>query len=727
MNNLKLISLVALCALIFCACNNKGEYSSKYPTNKLAPNDPFAATMVGSQTFEIDPNTENFVEGEKGTVVLVPAGAFLDKNGNIPKGKITVELAEALTVEGMLLSNLTTTSDGKPLQSGGMLYLNATTESGEQLHVDATKPLYIEVPTENKVAGMQAYVGIRDSMGNMNWVDPKPIVNYLVKVDLKDLDFLPAGFYDTVKTNMPYRGHLEADKPLADSLYYSLAVNDGSHLTDGLKNTDMNESQYNRNKKIENGKYNDQSFDIEPMNYTPNDDYKIITVQENADSAAPCGINPASIKVLKSKKFANSFIATREFEERMRHIHQTCIQQLIDIYITNIGKNLWEADQAAYDYLKGINNVKAEVFKNFYEQKLTTIEGASKYADKLAKYYQKQLKKTEAKLLKIKNKEIKELKKENDKVEKVKEKYRKTLWKREKYRNTRYGWEWTDLGWVNIDKPVVTKEGIEITVVRCGATKVEITLKDDTDYDRIHSYVLILSLKSMYRLNTTDNKIFYGGSAVDHLLHLPCFEPVNIILIAYKGEQSYFAMAKESPVDQKIVLDSPAKLEAYSTDALKATLKKYNGSYAKENSIEKDLKFQFKFYKEQQRQQTLKSEQEFIQKLQRVRCSVCRSLKSETQALFENNCTSCHAVCDKILGPPLYKVQEREGRTMEWLISFTKNSAKMIEDGDPLAVRLYKENNGAVMSSFENLSDKEIKSIYAYIRQFDCSTDIGGN
>jgi hypothetical protein len=720
MNNLKLISLAALCAFIFCACNNKGEYSSKYPTNKLAPNDPFAATMVGSQTFEIDPNTENFVEGEKGTVVLVPAGAFLDKNGNIPKGKITVELAEALTVEDMLLSNLTTTSDGKPLQSGGMLYLNATTESGEQLHVDATKPLYIEVPTENKVAGMQAYVGIRDSMGNMNWVDPKPIVNYLVKVDLKDLDFLPAGFYDTVKTNMPYKGHLEADKPLADSLYYSLAVNDGSYLTDGLKNTDMNEPQYNRNKKIENGKYDDQSFDIEPMNSTPNDDYKVITVQQTAlDSGAACGINPASIKVLKSKKFANSFIATREFEERMHHIHQTCQQEVIDIYITNIGKNLWEADQAAYDYLKSINNAKAEVFKNFYQQKLTTVEGASKYADKLAKYYKQQLKKIEAQLQNLKEKEIKNLQKENDKVEKVKEKYRKTLWKREKYRNTRYGWEWTDLGWINVDKPG--------PVLKCSATKVEIKLKDDTDYDRIYSYVLIPSLKSMYRLNTTDNEIFYGGSAADHLLHLPCFEPVNIILIAYKGEQSYFAMAKESPVDQKIVLDSPAKLEAYSADALKATLKKYNGSYAKENSIEKDLKFQFKFYKEQQRQQTLKSEQEFIQKLQRVRCSVCRSLKSETQALFENNCTSCHAVCDKILGPPLYKVQEREGRTMEWLISFTKNSAKMIADGDPLAVRLYRENNGAVMSSFENLSDKEIKSIYAYIRQFDCSTDIGGN
>jgi hypothetical protein len=624
MKNLKLITVVALCALIFAACNNKDGYQSKYPTNKLAPNDPFAATMVGSQTFEIDPNTENFVEGEKGTVVLVPAGAFLDKNGNVPKGKITVELAEALSVEEMLLSNLTTTSNGKPLQSGGMIYLNATTEDGEQLHVDTTKPLYIEVPTENKVAGMQAYVGIRDSAGNMNWVDPKPIVNYLVAVDLADLDFLPAGFYDTVRDNMPYRGHETADKPLADSLYYSLAVNDGSHLTDGLKNTEMNESQYNRNQKIENGKYDDQSFDIEPMNYIPNDSYRVIAVQENArDSAKPCGINPASIKVLKSKKFSTSFIATREFEERMRHIHPTCKQQLIDIYITNIGNNLWEADQAAYEYLKGISHSKAETFKNFYEQKLTTVEGASKYADKLEKYYQQQLKKTETQLQDLKDKEIKELQKENEKVEQIKAKYRKTLWKREYYRNTRYGWEWTDLGWVNIDKPILVEGNIEITVVRCGATKVETKLIDDNDYDRVYSYVLIPSLKSMYRLNTTDNKTFYGGSAVDHFLHLPCFGKVNIIFIAYKGEQSFFGITEQTPINQQLIFDFPAKLEAYTGSALKATLKKYNGSYAKENSIEKDLDFQFKFYKEQQRQQTLKSEQEFIQKLNAIRLRCC--------------------------------------------------------------------------------------------------------
>lgn len=723
MNNLKLISLVAFCALILSACNNDKEHIAKYPTNKLAANDPFAETMVGSQTFEIDPSQENFVEGEKGTVVLVPAGAFLDKSGNIPKGKITIELAEALTVEDMLLSNLTTTSNGKPLQSGGMLYLNATTESGEQLHVDTKKPLYIEVPTDNKVGGMQAYVGIRDSVGNMNWVDPKPIENYLVKVDLADLDFLPEGFYDTVKTNMPYRGHETADKPLADSLYYSLAVNDGSHLTKDIGGTDMNEAQYNKNKKIENGKYNDQSFDIEPMNYTPNDNYEVIAVQQSVldsakapkEEAAPCGINPASIKVLKSKKFANSFIATREFEERMRHIHQTCQQEVIDIYITNIGKNLWEADQAAYGYLKGINHSKAEVFKNFYKQKLTTVENGSKYADKLAKYYKKQLKKTERQLQKLKNKELKKLKKENKKFEKVKAKYRKTLWKREYYRNTRYGWEWTNLGWANIDTLG--------PVLKCGATRIETKLNDDNDYDRIYSYVLIPSLKSMYRLNTTNNRDFYAGNPTDKELDLPCFGAVNIMFIAYKGEQTYFAITEQTPVNQQLIFDFPTKLEAYSADALKTTLKKYNGSYAKENSIEKDLKFQFKFYKEKQRQQTLKSEQEFIRKLNRLRLLCCSEREvpiTEERALFENNCASCHAVCNKVIGPSLYKVHEREGRTMKWLISFTKNSAKMIADGDPLAVKLYEENNKAAMNSFESLSDNEIRAIYSYIREQEC-------
>ncbi len=66
-----LLSLLVFCALVFTQCGNKTGYSNKYPTNKLAPNDPFAETMVGSEFFTIDPKEDNIVEGAQGSIVFV--------------------------------------------------------------------------------------------------------------------------------------------------------------------------------------------------------------------------------------------------------------------------------------------------------------------------------------------------------------------------------------------------------------------------------------------------------------------------------------------------------------------------------------------------------------------------------------------------------------------------------------------------------------------------------
>lgn len=86
----------------------------------------------------------------------------------------------------------------------------------------------------------------------------------------------------------------------------------------------------------------------------------------------------------------------------------------------------------------------------------------------------------------------------------------------------------------------------------------------------------------------------------------------------------------------------------------------------------------------------------------------------EGAQLFNANCTACHAINDKVVGPALKDVHKR--REEKWLISWIKNSQKMVKAGDPVAVQVYKENNEALMTSFENLSDNQLKSIVAYIK-----------
>ncbi len=84
------------------------------------------------------------------------------------------------------------------------------------------------------------------------------------------------------------------------------------------------------------------------------------------------------------------------------------------------------------------------------------------------------------------------------------------------------------------------------------------------------------------------------------------------------------------------------------------------------------------------------------------------------KTLFNNNCTVCHAVHQKVVGPALINVHER--KQLPWLISFIKNSQKVIQSGDDYAVNLYNEYGKAVMPSFDYFSDDEIKDILAYVK-----------
>ncbi len=88
---------------------------------------------------------------------------------------------------------------------------------------------------------------------------------------------------------------------------------------------------------------------------------------------------------------------------------------------------------------------------------------------------------------------------------------------------------------------------------------------------------------------------------------------------------------------------------------------------------------------------------------------------AEGEKLYKANCTACHAINDKVVGPALKDVHKR--RDAKWLVKWIKNSQALVKSGDATAVQLYKENNESVMTSFEQLSDAEITSIIDYIKQ----------
>lgn len=81
-------------------------------------------------------------------------------------------------------------------------------------------------------------------------------------------------------------------------------------------------------------------------------------------------------------------------------------------------------------------------------------------------------------------------------------------------------------------------------------------------------------------------------------------------------------------------------------------------------------------------------------------------------ALFKSNCAQCHAVNEKVVGPALAGITKR--RPTSWLVSWVRNSAKVIASGDNYAVKLFDDNGKQQMPSFPQLSEKDVKAIIAW-------------
>ena len=80
--------------------------------------------------------------------------------------------------------------------------------------------------------------------------------------------------------------------------------------------------------------------------------------------------------------------------------------------------------------------------------------------------------------------------------------------------------------------------------------------------------------------------------------------------------------------------------------------------------------------------------------------------------LFNSNCAACHKLDAKATGPQLRGVADKYEAA--WLHKWIRNSSDLIKSGDAQAVKVFEDNNKAVMSSFPQLTDADIDNILAY-------------
>ena len=121
------------------------------------------------QTFTINPQEDNRLVGDQGTVINIPAYTLALLNGSVPS-EMTVELTEVYGNGQIVQANLHTCSGGRMLNSGGTIHLDAHT-NGKQARVATGKEIDLEFPHGETISeNMEVFNGRYDHQGNFDWV-----------------------------------------------------------------------------------------------------------------------------------------------------------------------------------------------------------------------------------------------------------------------------------------------------------------------------------------------------------------------------------------------------------------------------------------------------------------------------------------------------------------------------------------------------------------------------
>lgn len=139
--------LLLICAAVFISCKKENAIQQT-PTGarQSTLTDFYKLSQAPMQSFTINAAQFQTITGAQGTKIYLQPNAFKTKAGSIvTSGNVTVKLQEMLKGADMILSNKTTTSDGRLLKSGGQIYIKAY-KDGEELVMNKVLNAYVYIP-----------------------------------------------------------------------------------------------------------------------------------------------------------------------------------------------------------------------------------------------------------------------------------------------------------------------------------------------------------------------------------------------------------------------------------------------------------------------------------------------------------------------------------------------------------------------------------------------------
>ena len=121
------------------------------------------------QVLKIKPGQEQTLRSVKGTLLVVPANAFVFEDGTAPTAEVDIILQEAYDPSDFVLHNLTTMSEGRILQTGGMVSITARSD-GKELRLADGSALTVSIPNGgNFDPSMELFYAQPVANGSVDW------------------------------------------------------------------------------------------------------------------------------------------------------------------------------------------------------------------------------------------------------------------------------------------------------------------------------------------------------------------------------------------------------------------------------------------------------------------------------------------------------------------------------------------------------------------------------
>ena len=175
MKKMKILSFsILILSLVISACTpedeTKIEVNSVNPPNSAEElNNFFKAGRKALQTYSFEANQAQEIRGNAGTVLKIPANAFVHPSGQAISGTVELSLREMYNPAALIFNNAPTVANGQILSSGGSFEL-LVQQNGADLRLANGAQIGVEVPTDSLDPNMELFAtNSRDTNNQVAW------------------------------------------------------------------------------------------------------------------------------------------------------------------------------------------------------------------------------------------------------------------------------------------------------------------------------------------------------------------------------------------------------------------------------------------------------------------------------------------------------------------------------------------------------------------------------